>query len=331
MTKAPSERHFLQAAVPSLGCKIDLPGEPTLFLRSGLQPSLIKSSISRSGGACTGIYESSPDGSDVRPRGEVLLEGDSDNIGAWAQLVRGSSKRSLRSTTCSGKWGFLAFLNHSWQMLYLSGGCWGPTDMSGVPGVLWFFCLKQAQWYLLNPHLAKARNLVKTKPTKYPSDIPWFRGGRGWAHTPINIPVRCYWVGGMNRYYKVVNIIELPQVWQLVLQILKQKIYIVRELTSWRKLKESDPSYTRPSYLWPLSLALCTLCLCLRVSQRSTTWAMVREGRFCHWGRVGFQTDFPDSDNNWLKIHLLNCKCLHLLTLSHYIWRAILIGENMIY
>ena len=68
--------------MPSLGCKIDLPGEPTLFLRSGLQPSLIKSSISRSGGACTGIYESSPDGSDVRPRGEVLLEGDSDNIGA---------------------------------------------------------------------------------------------------------------------------------------------------------------------------------------------------------------------------------------------------------
>lgn len=59
--------------------------------------------------------------------------------------------------------------------------------------------------------------------------IPW-REGR--AHTPINIPVRFNWVGGMNRYYKVVNIIELPQVRQLVLQILKQKVYVARELTS---------------------------------------------------------------------------------------------------
>ena len=94
-----------RAVVPSLGCEIDLPGEHTLFPWSGLQPRLIKSSISRSGGTCTGIYESSPDGSDVQPRGEALSEGDSDNIWAWAQLVRGSSKRSLRSTTCSGKSG----------------------------------------------------------------------------------------------------------------------------------------------------------------------------------------------------------------------------------
>ena len=125
-----------RAAVPSLGCEIDSPGEPTVFPWSGLQPRLIKSSISRSGDTCTGIYESSPDGSDVRPRGEALLEGDSDSVWAWAQLVKGSRKRSLRSTSCSGESGFLTFLKHSWQTLYLSGGCLGPTDMSGVPGVL---------------------------------------------------------------------------------------------------------------------------------------------------------------------------------------------------
>ena len=101
-------------------------------------------------------------------------------------------------------------------------------------------------------------------------------------------------------------------------------------ITSWRKLKESDPYYTRPSYLWPHSPAFCTLCLCLSVTEKHHV-GNGEEGRFCHWGRVGFQKDFPDSGNNWLKIHLLNCKCLHLLTLSHYIWRVILIGENTIY
>ena len=237
------------------------------------------------------------------------------------------------------------FLNHSWHMLYLSRGvsgsnwCVRGTRSAVWNACLWFFCLKQAPWYLLSPHFAKARNLVKTKPTKYPSDIPWFmtswnqgwfHGGRGGHILPSIFQLDVNWVGGMNRYYKVVNIIELPQVRQLVLQILKQKVYVARELTSWRKLKESDPYYTRPSYPWPHSPAFCTLCLCLSVTEKHHV-GNGEEGRFCHWGRVGFQKDFPDSGKDWIKIHLLNFKCLHLLTLSHYIWRVILIGENTIY
>ena len=233
----------------------------------------------------------------MRPRGEALLEGDSDSVWAWAQLVKGSRKRSLRSTTCSGESGFLTFLKHSWQTLYLSGGCLGPTDMSGVPGVLFEMLVfgfsainRHSHIYstltLWKPGIWWKLNQQNTQVTSCLSLQGWFHGGKGWAHAPTNIPVRCYWVGGMNRYHKVVNIIELPQVRQLVLRILKQKVYIARVLTSWRKWKESDPYYTRPSYLWPPSPAFCTLCLCSRVLQRST---IVREGRGCHWGRVGFQ------------------------------------------
>lgn len=85
-----------RAVALNLGRMIESPREPQLFLWPGLQPRLIKS-ISRCVGACTGIYESSPDGSNVRPRGEALLQGDSNNMWAWAQLVRGCSRGTCKT------------------------------------------------------------------------------------------------------------------------------------------------------------------------------------------------------------------------------------------
>lgn len=61
----PLERQFRRGSgTPPLGP----PRGPRRLMQPGLQFRLIKTSVSRSGGPHTGIYESSPDGSNAQPR-----------------------------------------------------------------------------------------------------------------------------------------------------------------------------------------------------------------------------------------------------------------------